>query len=92
MSPILEFCSSVKNPWLTSDIESLEKVQKKAVRNISGLKGKTYEEKLKELNTLSLKDRRLKTDLTKVLKILNKKDDVDPSNWFQTYDEIGRTP
>ena len=89
--PILEFCSSVWNPWLTGDIESLEKVQKKAIRNITGLKGKTYEEKLKELNILSLKDRRLKTDLIQVFKILNKKDDVDPSNWFQTYDENGRT-
>jgi ribonucleases P/MRP protein subunit RPP40 len=44
--PHLEFASPVWSPWLEADKEVLEKVQRKAVNIISGLKAKTYEEKL----------------------------------------------
>ena len=36
------------SPWTAADIEKLEKVQKRAVNLISGLKGANYEEKLVE--------------------------------------------
>jgi hypothetical protein len=45
--PHLEFASPAWNPWLVKDIEILEKVQKRAVNMIGGLKSDTYEGKLK---------------------------------------------
>ncbi len=48
MRPHLEFASPAWSPWLEADKEVLEKVQKRAVNMISGLKAKTYEEKLRE--------------------------------------------
>lgn len=87
--PILEFGSPVWNPWLKADKDCIEKVQIKAVNAISGLKGKSYEEKLKEINLMSLDMRRLKADLIQTYKILNRIDDVKPETWFQT---VGENP
>ncbi len=47
--PHLEFVSPAWSPWLEADKEVLEKVQRRAVNMISGLKATTYEEKLREL-------------------------------------------
>ena len=47
--PHVEFASPVWWPWLEQDIQILERVQKKAVGMISGLKGDNYAEKCKEL-------------------------------------------
>ncbi len=41
--PHLEFAVPAWSPWNTGDQEELERVQKKAVRMVSGLKGTTYE-------------------------------------------------
>ena len=80
----LEFAIPAWSPWLIQDIEILERVQKKAVNFIVGLSGKTYEEKLSELNLTSLDDRRKKFDLVQTFKILNGHDRVDASIWFTT--------
>jgi hypothetical protein len=39
------------SPWLETDKAVIEKIQKRAVSMLSGLKGKTYEEKLLELGS-----------------------------------------
>ncbi len=80
----LEFASPVWSPWHIGDIEILEKVQRRAVNFITGLKGVTYEDKLKELGILSLVDRRSRADLIQVFKILKGIDDVDSSSWSGT--------
>jgi hypothetical protein len=49
--PHLQFVSPAWSRWLEADKEVLEKVQGRAVNMISGLKAKTYEEKLQELET-----------------------------------------
>ena len=41
----LEYCIQAWSPWTVADKEVLEKVQKRAVGLVSGLAGKTYEEK-----------------------------------------------
>ena len=41
------------------------------MRNVSGLKGTTYEQKLSEIGLLSLKDRRIYLDLMEVFKLIN---------------------
>ncbi len=49
---------------------------------ISGLKGETCEAKLKELNPMSLENRRLRADLLQTFKIVNGLDAVNPDTWF----------
>ena len=49
----------------------LEKVQRRAISMVAGLKGRTYEECLAELNMDSLEERRLKADMTQVFKMIN---------------------
>ena len=69
--PHLEYCIQAWAPWTLSDIEVLESVQKRAIRMTSGLKGHTYEDKLKEVGLLSLADRRVRGDLIETWRILN---------------------
>jgi hypothetical protein len=69
--PHLEFASQAWSPWLTGDKEVLEKVQMKAVGMVSGLKGKSYEERCKELGLEILETRRVKQDMTLVYKLLS---------------------
>ena len=87
--PLLEFSSPVWSPWTNEDIETLENVQKKFVRMVSGLQGTTYEERLAELEILSLKNRRLQLDLTQVFKIVHGIDRVDSRTWFEL---VGQQP
>jgi hypothetical protein len=59
------------SPWTATDIETLEKVQEKAIRNTAGLKGKTYEEKCKEVGLETLAMRRNMQDLMQTFKIMH---------------------
>ena len=58
--PHLDFAVQAWSPWYKSYIDILEKVQKRAVNMVVGLKGRTYEEKLEEIGLMSLKQRRLR--------------------------------
>ena len=57
------------SPWLQGDIETLEKVQRRAINLVVGLRGRTYEEKLAELGMRTLEDRRKRLDLVQTFKI-----------------------
>ena len=83
MRPHVEFAVPAWSPWTVADIEVLEKVQQRAVKMISGLRGRTYEERLEELGMPSLELRRVHYDLVQVYKIIRGKDKVDPSTWFE---------
>ena len=85
--PHLEFSVQAWCPWTARDTQELERVQKRAVSMISGLRGTNYEEKLKELGLESLEDRRTKLDLVQTYKILHGFDKVDSKVWFTTYGE-----
>ena len=78
----LEFAVPAWCPWSVGDIEILERVQRRAVNLIVGLKGRTYEEKMMELGITSLLERRKKMDLIQTFKIINGLDDVKSSTWF----------
>ena len=88
--PHLEFASCAWSPWTNEDIETIEKIQKRAVSLISGLQGPNYEDKLKELRLDSLKDRRVRADMIQVYKILNGIDAVDSNTWFLTAGTLNR--
>ena len=49
---------------------------------ISGLAGRNYEDKLKELGMVTLEERRHQTDMCQTYKILSGKEKVDPTSWF----------
>ena len=55
----------------------------RAVRMVSGLEGKTYEERLSECGLTTLEDRRMRGDMIEVFKILHGLEDVEKSTWFK---------
>jgi hypothetical protein len=61
--PHLEFAVPAWSPWSRGDQEELERVQQKAVRMVSGLKGTSYEDKCKELKLQTLQERRVQQDM-----------------------------
>ena len=73
--PHLEFAAPAWSPWLQEDKNRLEKVQRKAVGMISGLKSGSYEEKCKELNIDTLEVRRERQDLLEAYKIIHSEED-----------------
>jgi ribonuclease P/MRP protein subunit RPP40 len=83
----LEYAVQAWSPWLKQDIENIESVQKRAVRNCHGLQGASYEEKLKEVGLTTLVDRRCRGDMLETFKILNGINDVDYHTWFTKVDE-----
>ena len=58
--PHLEFAVSAWNPYLKKDIETLEKVQRRATRISPAIKNLTYENRLEALKLTTLKKRRIR--------------------------------
>ena len=67
---------------MEKDIEILEAVQRRAVRQVRGLHG-SYEEKLKQCGLTLLKDRRVRGDLIQTYKIMNQIDDLPIDTFFK---------
>ena len=66
--PHLEFAVAAWAPWNQADIHCLERVQMKAVQAVTGLKGKSYEERLAELKMPSLQARRREIDMVQTFR------------------------
>ena len=88
--PHLEFATPVWSPWSQADIECIEKVQRRAVAMVSGLAGASYEERLDELDMITLEERRHQYDMVQTYKILHGKEDVDAATWFEMAAATGR--
>jgi hypothetical protein len=87
--PHLEFAAPAWSPWNRGDIVCLEKIQERAVKAVSGLRGRTYSERLKELDLPSLEERRREADMVQVYKIMCDEDSEYSEKWF-TKMENGR--
>jgi hypothetical protein len=81
--PHLEFAAPAWSPWNRGDVQCIEKVQERAVRAVSGLRGRTYSEKLKELGLPTLEERRKEADMLQVYKILHDGESDYSDQWFE---------
>ena len=68
--PILDYCSSVYNPCKISDINLIERIQRRFTKNILR-NDMCYEDRLKHLNLKTLEKRRLISDILLTYKILH---------------------
>ena len=73
----LEYANNVWYPKRKTDVDKLERVQKRGTKLIPGLSNKSYIERLKVLNLPTLKYRRYRGDMIELFKIL--KGIYDPS-------------
>ena len=81
--PHLEFCTQAWSPWNEEDKCCLEKVQQKAIKMVSGLRMRTYEERLRELGLTTLEERRHQADMAMVHKIVHRQSGLEPETWFE---------
>jgi len=67
--PHVEYANSIWSPYKKGDIEAIEKVQKRATKLVISFKKLPYKERLLQLNSHTLKYRRLRGDMIEVYKI-----------------------
>ena len=75
--PHLEYAVQSCSPWTAAD-----KVQCRAIRMVSNLRGRTYEERLAKLGMVTLETRRLRGDMIQTFRIMSGIDLVDSETWF----------
>ena len=80
--PHLEYCVQAWSPHYKNDIEMLEKVQHRATKLVSGLRGVDKYTRLRELNMFTLETRYKRGDMIEVYKIFNKLDDLNFEDFF----------
>ena len=81
--PHLEYAVAAWSPWNQGDKEVLEGVQRRAVKMVTNLKGKTYHQRLEELGLTTLEERRERGDLIMAYKVITGKDKVNYESWFR---------
>ncbi len=86
--PHLEYCIQAWNPHLRKDIDMLDKMQRRAIKLIPGLRDLRYEERLKECGLTTLETRRLKGDQIEVFKILNGYENIDSNICFSKLSKV----
>jgi ribonuclease P/MRP protein subunit RPP40 len=67
---------------LQKDIDLIEGVQRRATKLVVGMKGMSYEERLKFLDMTTLETRRVRGNLIEVFKILKGMEDVKKEQFF----------
>ena len=80
--PHLEYCIQAWRPYRKKDIDTLERIQRRATKIIPELRDLSYEERLKEFGLTTLETRRLRGDQIEVFKILNGHENIDRNMFF----------
>ena len=75
----LEYANNVWSPYKQKDIDIIENVQRRATKQVIGLRDLSYPERLKLLNLPTLTHRRTRGDMIEVYKLLHNKYDTDVS-------------
>lgn len=88
--PLLEYAVAAWCPWHEQDMQKLEKVQQRLVKQLSDKKGATYEEQLKNLGLTTLRKRRKRGDLIETFKCMKGINRVEKHEWFDMKTEDGR--
>src|SRR6218665_3700790 len=68
--PHLEYCVQAWSPYLRKDIDTLDRIQRRATKMIRGLGKCTYEERLMRCGLTNLEKRRTRGDLIEAYKIM----------------------
>jgi hypothetical protein len=84
--PHLEFSSPAWSPWTRMDIDKLEKVQRKAVKMVSGLEGIEYEDRCAEIGLKPLETRRKLHDLVLLHGMVHERGGITIENMFERAD------
>ena len=87
--PHLEYCVQAWAPYYKKDAECLEKVQRLATRMVAGQRGKSYQNRLRDLNLFSLNRRRMRGDLIETFKIVKGLSGLKMDNLFTFIQERG---
>ena len=80
--PHLKYCIQAWRPYRKKDIDTLERIQRRATKMIPELRDLSYEERLKECGLTTLETRRLRGDQIEVFKILNGYENIDRYMFF----------
>ena len=80
--PHLEYCIQAWRPYRKKDIDTLERIQRRATKMIPELRDLSYEECLKECGLTTLETRRLRGDQIEVFKILKGYENIDRNMFF----------
>jgi len=81
--PLVEYCSSAWSPHYVKDIKSIESVQRKFTKRLTGLWNVPYAERLKRTGLERLDVRRVRADLLLAYKIIFGLTNVDSAQFFQ---------
>lgn len=81
--PLLDGCSTVWNVGYVADVRLIESVQRRWTREIEGMRGFDYANRLHSLGLFSMNGRLLRADLIKVWKVFHTETDVGLSNLFE---------
>ena len=79
--PHLEYAVPAWSPWHRKDAEVLERVQHRATRRMSDVRG-TYEDRLRQLNLTTLEERRTRGDAIETFKFMRGFWDIDTAQLF----------
>ena len=80
--PLLEYCVQLWCPYLAGDIDTLERVQRRATKLVPEFSKLPYESRLRKLDIYSLYCRRKRGDLIETYKLLKGYYNVDWSKYF----------
>jgi ribonuclease P/MRP protein subunit RPP40 len=80
--PRLEYAVQAWRPHLQKDVDLIEGVHRRATKLVVGMKGMSYEERLKFLDMTTLETRRIRGDLIELFKILKGIEDVKEEQFF----------
>jgi len=80
--PHLEYCVSAWSPHYSKDKELLEKVQRRFTRMIKGMDQLSYMARLERLHLWTLEERRNRSDLIEVFKIIKGYSKCEISDFF----------